>query len=333
MVAGSGTIPQPQLVGARELMFAMRYLTAFLYTAFAVTMLVTSTPAFALSVTDSRPTWGSYTTYQKKTSVTFRVRFSGDVDETTLNSGSFRFSINGSLVRPTGISRQSATQYEATYSGSALNDFRGLIDLYAFSETVKGLDGTYLTNSLLSGRSHAVIGGLVDNKGPVITLQDVPASAGLNPFEITLDLDSNGVLNDATAFSVTNATRSTPVQGANSREFISTVTPDGNGPIQLNVAAGLFADSLGNLSTAETSATVALDTTKPTMTISDVLSTVGLDPFTATFTASEAVQSFAASDIVLVNAAVSAFDVSNAPVFTAVITPDGNGDVSVSVPA
>ena len=172
----------------------------------------------------------------------------------------------------------------------------------------------------------------LDADAPTLAISNVPATVGLDPFTATFTASEAIQSFAASDIVLVNAAVS-GLDSSNAPVFTALVTPDGNGDVSVSVPAGAFSDLFGNLNIASSVATAMLDLDAPTVAISNVPTTVGLDPFTATFTASEAVQSFAASDIVLINAAVSAFDASNAPVFTAVITPDGNGDVSVSVPA
>ena len=172
----------------------------------------------------------------------------------------------------------------------------------------------------------------LDADAPTVAISNVPATVGLDPFTATFTA-SEAVQSFAASDIVLVNAAASGFDASNAPVFTAVITPDGNGDVSVSVPADAFSDLYGNLNPASSVATATLDADAPTMAISNVPATVGLDPFTATFTASEAVQSFAASDIVLVNAAASGFDASNAPVFTAVITPDGNGDVSVSVPA
>ena len=117
--------------------------------------------------------------------------------------------------------------------------------------------------------------------------------------------------------------------------YTATITPtDGNTDVALNVAAGVAQDAAGNNNTAATTATVTADSSAPTVTIStDKTAHNGTGTFTATFTFSETVTGFAASDISLTGGTASNFSGSGA-VYTATITPtDGNTDVVLNVAA
>ena len=94
-------------------------------------------------------------------------------------------------------------------------------------------------------------------------------------------------------------------------------------------------DDAGNSASAVTEYEVNTDDTRPTVVISGVPDTTdGATPFTATFTFNEAVTDFDdAADITASNASVSAITTVSTTVYTAVITPNGGGNVRVGVPA
>ena len=79
---------------------------------------------------------------------------------------------------------------------------------------------------------------------------------------------------------------------------------------------------------------VTIDQTAPTLIIEDVPGTLtNSDPFTVTFRFSEDVTGFEDGDIGLTNATAGALSTSDDTVFTSLITPDGLGDVTVSIAA
>ena len=75
-----------------------------------------------------------------------------------------------------------------------------------------------------------------------------------------------------------------------------------------------------------------LDNAAPSVTISGVPSASNA-PFTATFTFSEAVTGFAVGDITLGNATASSFTSTSTTVYTALVTPTADGEVTVDVSA
>ncbi|WP_422369907.1 Ig-like domain-containing protein [Hoeflea sp.] len=184
---------------------------------------------------------------------------------------------------------------------------------------------------------------IVDTVDPAITISGVPSvTDGTTPFtasfavsELTWGWDADYL--EINEILVTNATASNfeaTNLGSSSRPTVYTalITPNGNGDVSVSVPAGVINDPTGNRNAATPVASALLDTAAPTVSISGVPPSVGTQPFTATFTVSEQTSGFEWNDVVVVNAFASAFDASNAPVFTALISPDGNGDVSVSIP-
>ncbi|WP_420409220.1 Ig-like domain-containing protein [Hoeflea sp.] len=184
---------------------------------------------------------------------------------------------------------------------------------------------------------------IVDTVAPTITISGVPSTTdGNTPFTVTFAVSEPIFGFDAdylelNEISVTNGTASnlqvTGLGSQSSPVYTALVTPDGNGDVSVSVPANVINDTAANRNDATSAATALLDTTAPVVSISGVPSAVGPQPFTATFTVSEDTTGFTLDDLVVGNGSASTFDASNAPVFTALITPDGNGDVSVSVAA
>ncbi|MCP4278308.1 MAG: hypothetical protein GY779_18350, partial [Gammaproteobacteria bacterium] len=109
------------------------------------------------------------------------------------------------------------------------------------------------------------------------------------------------------------------------------VTPVSEGVVVVNVQAGVAIDQAGNANNeAATPLNVTYDITEPSVTISGPASPINT-PFTATFTFSEAVSGFTDGDIDVSNGDVSAFATSDNIVYTALITPQADGDVTIDV--
>jgi outer membrane autotransporter protein len=171
---------------------------------------------------------------------------------------------------------------------------------------------------------------LLDTTAPVVSISGVPSSVGTQPFTATFTVSEETSGFEWRDVVVTNAFASA-FDASNAPVFTALISPDGNGDVSVSVPENAMTDAVGNGNTASAIMTATLDTTAPTVTISGVPSTTNTTAFTATFTVSEATSGFDITEVDVLNASVTAFDASNAPVFTAAITPDGNGDVSVSV--
>lgn len=107
----------------------------------------------------------------------------------------------------------------------------------------------------------------------------------------------------------------------------------------LSANGGTLKDAAGNdlnltLNNVESTAGVLIDTTAPTLSIQNVPSIVNsTDAFSVTFEFSEDVTGFALGDITVVNGAASNFMATDGNTYTADITPDGNGDITIDVMA
>ena len=89
-------------------------------------------------------------------------------------------------------------------------------------------------------------------------------------------------------------------------------------------------DAAGN--TASMSRNVVIDTAAPRLTISGVPAVTN-KPFSAAFEFNEVVTGFDADGIMLENGTLSEFDAANAPVYSALITPADQGEVTITVTA
>ena len=111
-------------------------------------------------------------------------------------------------------------------------------------------------------------------------------------------------------------------------------TPAASGTVTVDIPAGAAEDDAGNESEAASQFSIAaeLDTTAPTMAISTAASAPVNGPFTVTFTFSEEVTGFELTDLVVGNGSSSALQGDGAS-YTATITPEASGTVTVDVPA
>ena len=166
-----------------------------------------------------------------------------------------------------------------------------------------------------------------------------PTNADSLTWRITFDEDVENV--DATDFEV-DGTTAPPAVNVVTASTVYDVTASGGNLASLNATVTLsFASGQNITDTADT----ALANTTPTGTndnsyeVDNTVPTVGITevpadssaPFTATFTFSEAVTGFVVGDIAVGNGAASAFTPTSTSVYTALITPASDGEVTVDV--
>ncbi len=166
---------------------------------------------------------------------------------------------------------------------------------------------------------------------------------GTTPFLATIDFE---VLMDEffdpfelSDLIVTNASASALTDNLDGT-FTVTITPDGAGDIELSVPAFVASDAtFFNPNLASNVLVISpLDSTAPTPTVSADAGTpatiTGLTPFTVEVTFDEDINDFDdLADVTVTNGSVDSIVPTGTPnVFTVSITPDGNGDVGVTVP-
>ena len=100
---------------------------------------------------------------------------------------------------------------------------------------------------------------------------------------------------------------------------------DGTGTVVVEVT-----DAAGN--SASMSQSIVIDTNAPRLTVSGAPA-VANKPFTAVFEFNEVVAGFDADGIMVENGTLSEFDAADAPVYSALITPTDQGEVTITVAA
>ena len=138
---------------------------------------------------------------------------------------------------------------------------------------------------------------------------------------------------DVGDITVVNGTASGFTTTNDAAKYGATITPDGNGDVEIKVASGVAQDRAGNKNTEHT-VKVVYDVIFPTVRISGHPAIVAnTDGFKVDVIFSEAVTGFDLSDITVVNGTASGFTVIDAAHYTAMITPDGKGTIEIKVAA
>ncbi|MDE2834563.1 MAG: Ig-like domain-containing protein, partial [Bacteroidota bacterium] len=169
---------------------------------------------------------------------------------------------------------------------------------------------------------------------PTLAISGVPARINTTTsFTATFTFSEPVIGFGATDITVTGGTGIW--RGGRFSSYWMVVTPTGSADVVVTVAANTVRDFGGNTGPASAvSATATWDTTIPTVEITDVPTTINsTDPFTATFTYSEAVTGFDATDITITGGTGGTFTAINATTYTLDVTPSGSADVVVTVAA
>ena len=161
------------------------------------------------------------------------------------------------------------------------------------------------------------------------------------PFDVTVTF-SESVSGFALAdLTVTNGMPSN-LRGSGTT-YIIAITPDGGGDLSFSIAANVATDAAGNGNQAGPTAplVVPYDATRPTTTITSSESSINSTtrtPFDVTVTFSESVSGFALADLTVTNGMPSNLRgptvvPGGGEAYTIAVTPNGRGDLSLSVAA
>jgi hypothetical protein len=235
--------------------------------------------------------------------------------------------VTGTTATVQSITPIGSSVYRVTVSGGDLATLNGTATLaIASGHNIADEAGNALTNLVPTVQNVNTF--VVDNNEPTVAISGVPANSNA-AFTATFTFSEGVTGFDATDITLGNATKGA-FTATSSTVYTLVVTPTG-AAVTVDVAANGAIDVASNGNTAATQATTNYDATDPTVVISGVPANSNA-AFTATFTFSEAVTGFDATDITLGNATKGTFVATSSTVYTLVVTPTGAA-VTVDVAA
>ncbi|MFD2515315.1 Ig-like domain-containing protein [Pontibacter locisalis] len=172
----------------------------------------------------------------------------------------------------------------------------------------------------------------IDLTAPTVTVTTNSGDPVNSTFEVTIHV-SEEVHGLASAdFAVTNGALS-ELKSTAATSYTALVTPSADGLVSVGLPAGKATDLAGNPNAAAASLEKMYDGTGPDVTIaSDAPARVNA-PFEVTFSFSEAVTEFTATDVTVSNGTLNNFTVTDATTYKAQITPGADGEVNIGVSA
>ena len=231
---------------------------------------------------------------------------------------------------------------DVTVTGGTASAFAGSGQSYTLTVTPSGNVNVVVSVTANTGTdgggntgpaSAAVATAVWDSTAPTVAITGVPAAINsTSNLSVTFDWSEDVTGFAAEDVTVTGGTASAFSGSGDS--YSLTVTPSGNTDVVVTVTANTGTDGGGNTGPASAEvATATWDATAPTVVIggvpSAINSTSNLD---VTFTWSESVTGFDASDVTVTGGTASAFSGSGDS-YTLTVTPSGNVNVVVSVGA
>jgi hypothetical protein len=235
--------------------------------------------------------------------------------------------VTGTTATVQSITPIGSSVYRVTVSGGDLATLNGTAILaIASGHNIADEAGNALTNLVPTVQNVNTF--VVDNNEPTVAISGVSANSNA-AFTATFTFSEAVTGFDATDITLGNATKGT-FTATSSTVYTLVVTPTG-AAVTIDVAANSAIDVASNGNTAATQASSAFDNAAPTVAISGVPANSNA-AFTATFTFSEAVTGFDATDITLANATKGTFTATSSTIYTLVVTPTGAA-VTVDVAA
>ncbi|WP_299820570.1 Ig-like domain-containing protein [uncultured Pontibacter sp.] len=131
-------------------------------------------------------------------------------------------------------------------------------------------------------------------------------------------------------FHVTNGALSN-LASINSTTYKAILSPTADGEVSVGLAVNKVTDLAGNPNKASETLQVIFDGTRPQVSINSEAAAVVKAPFTVAFTFSESVTGFELEDITSANATLSGFTAQNDKVYSVLVTPAADGEVSIQV--
>lgn len=263
-----------------------------------------------------------FTAVAGTTSSSITITFDSPTELTSGQSYTFHFDhVNASEFIPEG-SNNNPYANGRMYGDFSAPNFDWVFTTYISSGATYGV----------SSSGNTIESYTLDNVAPTVTITSNAGDPQRGAFTTTFTFseDVTGFASDD--IEVGNGAASN-FNATSASVYTATITPASDGAVTVNVAADKATDAAGNANTAASQLSVTNDETAPTVTITSDAGNPQSGAFTATFTFSEAVSGFAIGDVSLSNALINNFDNSNAPIYTATITPENDGAVTVEVNA
>ncbi|WP_170309572.1 Ig-like domain-containing protein [Litorilituus lipolyticus] len=153
----------------------------------------------------------------------------------------------------------------------------------------------------------------------------------ISTFTAVIEFSENVSGFDVSDIVVSNASLS-QFNATNAQFYTVRVTPIKSGDVTLTVSANSAQDSVGNFNFKSNTLSVSYESERPTVSVTSSKEAYNT-AFIATVNFSENVIGFTISDVTVSNASLSQFSENSAQVYTILVTPNGDGEVNLSVGA
>ncbi len=214
-----------------------------------------------------------------------------------------------------------------TYTADVLADGTGDVQIQvpdSAAQDIAGVDQSLAASGLT----------ILNLSAPTVVVSGQPDSINTTAsYTVAVEFSEDVTDFDSADLSVTNATI-LAVTAIDGNSYTVDVQPDGNGDISLSIPENSAIDIALNGNTSSNTVNTVYDAIAPQPVVTGLpvrTNTTGVLPITVTF--NEPVTGFDLTDIQVTNGNVANLIAVDSQTFTADVTPDGNGDIGVSVPA
>ncbi|WP_243409446.1 Ig-like domain-containing protein [Pontibacter virosus] len=219
------------------------------------------------------------------------------------------------------LKAESATVYTATISPAA--DGEVIVSLAANKATDEAGNGN---------EASAELKRLYDVAPPTVALATTAGDLTNAPIPVTLTFSEPVTGLALSSFTTTNGKLSN-LQKTDNTTYTVVLTPEKDGEVSLQLTADKVEDQAGNGNTASNVLKRQYDATSPTVVLSTDAPELTNKPFTVNFRFSEAVEGFAVANITVANGTAGEIKKTDDQVYSAVIKPTADGEVTVRVTA
>ena len=162
---------------------------------------------------------------------------------------------------------------------------------------------------------------------PSVDIMNEPTAVNtLDAFSVTFEWEVDVTGFESSDIVLSNASISN-FSATDGNTYTADVTPNGQGDITIDIGA----NEVESGNNAAQTVTISYDITSPSVSFSGVPSVVGGETTSILIEFSEDVQYFATGDISLTNATKVTFDSINGSTYSQSFTPNGSGNVSISI--
>ncbi|MYD78093.1 MAG: hypothetical protein F4239_04080, partial [Gammaproteobacteria bacterium] len=260
-------------------------------------------------------------------SLTWRVTFS---DAVSVDAADFAVSGTDATLAVASGDSNAGVVWDVTALGGDLAELDGTVTFgFANGQDIEDGAGNVLDATAPSTNENSYV---LDNTGPTVTkIAGVPAKINTkDPLSVTFTFSEA-----VTGFGTEDVTVTGGAKGAitvtSASQYTLVVTPNGAVNVKITVAENGVTDESGNTGPASAmSVTAEWDAAAPTVAIGVPEKINTITPFTATFTFSESVTGFDATDVTVSGGTAGTLS-GNGRDYTLVVTPNEGEGVTVTV--